>query len=241
MSPHPLSSLSARRRAIAGPLAILGLAASLTACKIDDGAQDPQSSFDYHTHYPIVLSQAPTTLDVFTADGALDAQSLANIKEFVDRYHRFGAGRIAILAPSNRRNSPAVADVRKALYGYGVRGSISVGSYPNPNGSDAAPFRLLYDGLVAKVPAPCGDFPEDLASGDNYHEWQNLPYNNFGCSTQKMLASQIDDPRDLARARANGDGDSDMRLRGIQAVRQGQDPGTSWKVQNTTIGQVGGS
>jgi pilus assembly protein CpaD len=241
MSSHPLSTGATRWRAIAGSLAVLGLAASLSACKIDDGSQDPVASFDYHAHYPIVLAQAPTTLDIFTADGTLDAQSVANIREFVDRYHRFGAGRIAILAPSNRRNSHAVADVRRALYAAGVRGSVSVGSYPNPSGSDAAPFRLLYDGVVAKVPATCGNFPDDLASGDDFHEWQNLPYNNYGCATQKMLAAQVDDPRDLARARANGESDVDMRVRAIQDVRQGQDPGTSWKVQNTTIGQVGGS
>ena len=32
-----------------------------------------------------------------------------------------------------------------------------------------------------------------------------------------------------------------LDLRAINAVRQGSDPGTSWKIQNTAIGQVGGS
>jgi pilus assembly protein CpaD len=241
MSPHPLSTRRARRRAIAGPLAVLGLAVTLTACKIDDGSQDPAASLDYHNHYPIVLSQAPTTLDIFAADSVLDDQSLANISDFVARYRRFGAGRVAILAPSNRRNSGAVGAVRKALYAYGLRGVVAVGSYPNPTRSDAAPIRLVYDGIVAKVPEACGNFPDDLGSGDNVKEWQNLPYNNFGCATQKMLAAQVDDPRDLARARAEGDSDVNMRLRAIQDVRQGQDPGTGWKVQNTSIGAVGGS
>lgn len=241
MSSHFSPQTLASWRKLAAPLAAVALAASLSACKIDDGSQDPTASLDYHDHYPIVLSEAPTSLDVFAAGGRLDEQSLANIREFVGRYHRFGSGRIAILAPSNRRNSSAVAEVRKALYAYGVRGTVSVGSYPNPNHSDAAPIRVLYDGIVAKVPATCGNFPDDLASGDNFHEWQNLPYNNFGCSTQKMLAAQVDDPRDFARARANGDSDVEMRLRAIQDVRKGQDPGTNWKIQNTQIGQVGGS
>jgi type IV pilus biogenesis protein CpaD/CtpE len=56
-----------------------------------------------------------------------------------------------------------------------------------------------------------------------------------------MLAAQIDDPRDFARARALGPSDEEMRLRAIAAVRQGQDPTTSWKVQLTPIGQVGGN
>lgn len=240
MSPHLPRKLLARRRATVAALGAIGLSIALSACKIEDGSQDPVAALDYHTRYPITLAQAPTSLDVFTADGNLDSQSLANIREFVERYHRFGAGNVTILAPANRRNSQAVAGVRSALYANGLRGSVAVGSYPNPNRSDAAPFRLIYDGIVAKVPAPCGNFPQDLASGDNYHEWLNLPYENYGCSTQKMLAAQIDDPRDLARARAIGESDVDMRLRAIQAVRRGNDPGTSWKVQNTAIGQVGG-
>lgn len=240
MSPHFPPIPHARRRAIAGVLGAVGLSLALSACKIDDGSQDPVASLDYHTRYPITLAQAPTTLDVFTADGSLDSQSLANIREFVARYHSLGAGNVTILAPANRRNSRAVAEVRGALYANGLRGQVAVGSYPNPNRSDAAPFRLIYDGIVAKVPAPCGNFPQDLASGDNYKEWDNLPYENYGCATQKMMAAQIDDPRDLARARASGDSDVDMRLRAIQAVRRGSDPGTNWKVQNTAIGQVGG-
>jgi pilus assembly protein CpaD len=80
-----------------------------------------------------------------------------------------------------------------------------------------------------------------LASGDNTKEWNNLAYENYGCATQSMLAAQIDDPRDLARARAVTEPDVEMRLRAIDDVRKGTDPGTSWKIQNTAIGQVGGS
>lgn len=241
-----MSSLSpskpfVRRRAIVGPIAALGLALTLAACQIDDGAGEQAANLDYHKRYPIVLAEAPAALDVFTADGQLDEQSLGTIRAFVERYHRFGAGKMVVLAPSNRRNGVAVVEIRKALYADGLRGQVEVGSYPNPNGSEAAPVRLLYEGIVAKVPAACGNFPDDLGSGDNYHEWQNEPYHNFGCSNQKMFAAQIDDPRDLARARAPGDSDAQMRLRAIEAVRSGSDPGTTWKIQNTNIGSVGGS
>jgi hypothetical protein len=30
-----------------------------------------------------------------------------------------------------------------------------------------------------------------------------------------------------------------MRARGIAAIRQGKDPGTTWQVQNSNIGGVG--
>ena len=99
----------------------------------------------------------------------------------------------------------------------------------------------MFATIVADVPTECGNFPTDLASGPDFKEWANLPYENYGCATQKMLAAQVDDPRDLARARAVTEPDVEMRLRAIDDVRKGQDPGTAWKVQNTAIGQVGGS
>jgi pilus assembly protein CpaD len=99
----------------------------------------------------------------------------------------------------------------------------------------------MFATIVADVPGQCGNFPTDLASGPDVREWANLPYENFGCATQKMLAAQVDDPRDLARARAVTEPDVEMRLRAIDDVRKGQDPGTTWKIQNTAIGQVGGS
>ncbi len=225
-------------------LLCLGLSAlSLSACHIEDGSGDPIAETDYHLQHPIVLTQAPTTVDIFAPTGKLDAQSAASIHAFADRYREFGAGQIAILAPSSRRGSSSVtiAEIRRELYASGVRGNVAVGSYPVAGSATAAPVRLVFQGLTAKVPTRCGKWPEDLASGDNFNEWKNLPYENFGCATQSMLAAQIDDPRDLARARAVTEPDVEMRLRAIDAVRKGNDPGTNWKIQNTAIGTVGGS
>jgi len=240
MSPHSQFSLRARWRLLAAPLIAATCAAALSACRIDDGSTDPTAALDYHDRYPIVLAEAPTTLDVFPTGGRLDEISLATIHAFVERYREFGEGRIVILAPSNHRNNWAIAEIRKALFADGMRGMVVVGSYPNLNGS-AAPVRLAFESLKAEVRAKCGNFPDDLASGDNVREWKNLPYVNYGCATQKMLAAQIDDPRDLARAREPGEPDVEMRLRAIQDVRKGVDPGTTWKVQNSAIGQLGGS
>lgn len=222
-------------------LAAAACALSLSACKTDDGALDPVGVSDYHERYPIVLAKAPTTLEVYSANGTLDSQNLAALNAFVDRYRRFGAGRIAILSPSNQRRATLVAAIRKALYDGGLRGSVAVGSYPNFDPAVVAPVRLSFPSLVATVAAKCGQFPSDLASGDDTKEWRNTPYENFGCATQKMIAAQIDDPLDVVEARPMSEPDVEMRLRAIDDVRKGTDPGTAWKVQNTAIGQVGGS
>ena len=62
---------------------------------------------------------------------------------------------------------------------------------------------------------------------------------NFGCATQAALAGQVDDPRDLVQARASSPPDEAMRLRAIEQVRKGADPGTDWKNSLTAIGTVG--
>lgn len=223
-------------------LLALGLAAiALSACKIDDGSADPIAATDYHQRYPIVLAKAPASVDLFALGGRLDDQSRASLRAFAERYRELGAGRFVVLAPSNQRRSPVVAAIRAALRADGARAAISLGSYPNPDPTLVAPFRVMFESIVAKVPARCGDYPTDLASGDDLNEWKNLPYENYGCSTQKALAAQVDDPRDLARARATTEPDVAMRLRAIGDVRQGQDPGTQWKIQNSNIGTVGGN
>ncbi len=83
-------------------------------------------------------------------------------------------------------------------------------------------------GLKAKVATPCGNWPEDLASGSSLEGWKNEPYANFGCASQAVLAAQVDDPRDFVQPRALGPSDVAMRMRAIEDVRNGKDPGTDW-------------
>ena len=221
-------------------LAIGFVALALSACKSNDAFVDPVVAADYHARYPIVLERAPSTVDVYAVDAHLDVQALAAVHQFVARYRQLGGDRIAILSPSNRRNGAAVTAIRKALYDEGLRGNVVVGSYPNYDRAQT-PVRLSFLAVTAAVEAKCGNFPSDLGSGTDTSEWANVPYENFGCPTQKMLAAQIDDPRDVAGARAVTEPDVQMRLRAIDDVRKGQDPGTAWKVQNSAIGSVGGS
>jgi pilus assembly protein CpaD len=229
-----------------GAACLTGAAAiSLAGCVSDPIETSSLMPDDYHDRHPIVLTQAPTTLDVFPVgrQGALDSASIGDIRAFAARYQNMGSGRIVILSPSvsGYGTRAAVNEVRRVLASAGLQGSIGLGSYPVGDPSLASPIRLSFRGLKAEVASRCGQWPHDLASGGTLEGWKNENYWNFGCATQSMLAAQVDDPRDLARARALGPADEDMRLRAIGNVRQGQDPGTNWKVQLTAIGQVGGN
>ncbi len=226
-----------------GWLLLASVAASpLAGCGVDYASNDGIEPGDYHQRHPIVLAQAPTMLDVYPVGAGLDSQSVANIRGFAERYRALGTGRITILAPAGQRerNSRIIDEIRRTLASTGLRGYIGVGVYPAAAAATrASPVRLIFQGLKAVVPTPCGQWPSDLASGGSIEGWKNDAYPNFGCATQSVLAAQVDDPRDFAQSRSIDPPDVNMRMRAIGDVRLGQDPGTSWKTQNTAIGQVG--
>jgi pilus assembly protein CpaD len=221
-------------------LALAGAAAcALAACGVDYASSDPGFPGDFQARHPIVLASAPTSLDVYPVGGALDARTVANLHAFAERYRRFGSGGVMIFTPGpHSSHAKAVYEIRKALSGAGLRGMVGVGSYVAPAGSGAAPIRLSFISLKAAVPTPCGQWPEDLASGSSVEGWKNEPYANYGCATQSMLAAQVDDPRDFVQSRALGPSDVQMRTRAIESVRNGQDPGTAWKTDLIPIGGV---
>jgi pilus assembly protein CpaD len=219
-------------------------ALTLAGCGTDYASTAITLPQDYKQLHPIVLAQAPTTLDVFpVGQGGLDSNSAASVRAFAARYNSRGATRLTILAPSGSRYAgrAAVDEIRRVLASSGVRGDVAVGSYPVGNGALAAPIRLSFTGLKAIVPSRCGQWPSDLASGTSTETWANGPYWNFGCATQSVLAAQVDDPRDFAVSQALGPSDEQMRLRAIGDVREGKDPGTDWKIKSSVIGAVAGS
>jgi pilus assembly protein CpaD len=234
-----------RIRNLKRALPALGLCAaalSLSGCLsgVQYASDNQLSAMDYHERHPIVLGKSATILDLFPVGGGLDELSANKLKAFAERYRAFGSGEITILAPAGDvASARVVPSIRRQLYADGLRGYVAVGSYPIQDPRLASPVRLMFQGLTAKVADKCGQWPTDLASASSIEGWKNENYPNFGCATQSALASQIDDPRDLVQARGSTPPDEAMRLRGIEQVRKGEDPGTNWKTQLTAIGTVG--
>lgn len=222
-------------------IALVGLSLSGCLGSAQYASPDPAVYADYHKRYPIQLAEAPTAVDIYPVGGRIDDASRGNIHEFVERYQKLGTGSVSILAPANQPNSGvAMTEIRKSLYAFGLRGKIYVGSYPVADSGRVHPVRLVYQGVVAQVPGHCGEWRSDLASGGSLETWQNEPAQNFACAYQSTLAAELDDPRDIVRARPSDPPDVEMRMRAIEDVRKGTDPGTTWKIQNTTIGAIGG-
>jgi pilus assembly protein CpaD len=214
-------------------------AAALAGCSVPYASSDPAFPGDFEQRHPIMVAAAAASLDLYPVGGRLDERSRANVRTFADRYGRYGSGVVMIQTPvGTNPNSIAVYEVRRALLAAGVKGRIAVGDYLPPNDGAAPPVRVSFTGLKAIVPTPCGQWPEDLASGSSVEGWKNEPYSNFGCATQSTIAAQVDDPRDFVVPRAVGPSDVAMRTRAIENVRDGQDPSTDWK--NAVLTPIGG-
>jgi pilus assembly protein CpaD len=219
----------------------LALLLPLGACGLNKVAIAPEVAYDYHERHPIVLAQTPHTIDIFPPPlgGRLDKENLLRIKEFLARYRALGQGTITVLTPTGGGDPRALRagfeKVRRVLEAEGVGRYIYVGAYPVSDSRLAAPIRLSFVGIKAKVKGPCGEWPDDLASGMSLDGWQNSTYWNFGCANQATLAAQIADPRDLVGPRGETPADVEARMRAIQKVRMGTDPGTGWaaKAQST--------
>ncbi len=223
----------------------LGLVAPLGGCGTTDRIVHASTTpDDYHARHPILIAEAKTTLDVFPATGQerLDSHTSKQVFAFGQQYRETGHGSVLILLPTGgrtgnyRRLLPAI---RSALSAGGAHAGVDVATYPVADPTLAAPVRLSFVGVKARVGDQCGQWPSDLGSGSSVDGWENKSYWNFGCATQQMIAAQTSDPRDLVTPRGEEAPDTLIRARGIDSIRKGTDPATSWTVHNSSIGSVG--
>jgi len=226
--------------------ASLCLLLPLGACGLNKVYAPPEVAFDYRDRHPVVLAEAPTTIDVFPhlAGARLDKETNLRIRDFVSRYRRFGQGTITVLAPvggADPRGLQRGAElVRSDLAAAGLGGALYLGTYPVQNANLAAPIRLSFTGVRAEVAGRCGEWPDDLASGSSLDGWQNRSFWNFGCANQATLSAQVADPRDLVTPRGETPADIETRMRAIGKVRNGVDPSTGWATKSGSISGVGG-
>lgn len=237
----------ARQALRRGKVLALVLLAPLGACGTATRVLPPPvTPHDYHDRHPVVLTESPHVVDLFPSglNGRVDYTTEGRIREFVARYRELGEGQVTMLTPvggSNGRGSALGASaVRRALASAGLHGNILVGTYPVTDPRLAAPIRLSFTSIKAKTGSRCGQWPRDLASGTSLDGWENQTYWNFGCASQATLSAQIADPRDLATPRGMTPADIEMRMRGINRVRRGDDPTTAWQLKASSISNVGG-
>jgi pilus assembly protein CpaD len=242
-SAHAARKLALPVVALARNLLPLWLLLPLAGCGTTERmiATSSIPEYDYRVRHPIVLAEEPRTLDIFVEPrtGQIDRHSAAQLREFAGLYRKFGRGAISILAPAGPGGRTPTEPVRNALFRAGAHGRTIVDRYP-AGPYLAAPVRLSFVGLKAEVADRCGQWPRDLAVGSGVKEWENKPWWNFGCAYQSAFAAQVADPRDLVAPQGETSTDTAMRTRAIESLRRGEDPGTNWRLVNSSISTVGG-
>lgn len=240
---HAMTARSSLR-----PLALLLLAAGLGACSREPQVTGSIFPTDTRERHPIVLRDAPRSLDVFVgrAGGGLDPRQAEDVRVFAAEFRAKGRGGLVAQVPTGAGRDIAARDtldgIRRALSQGGVPPRVlAVQTYPVQDPSLASPIRLTFASLQAQLPHDCGQWPEDLGISNFRKNTANEPHWNFGCATQATLAAQVADPIDLVRARDEGRVDTVKRLNAITRIREGRDPSTQYRQETPSINStVGG-
>lgn len=127
--------------------------------------------------------------------GDLSANQQADVVRFVDRYKKEGTGRLQISAPrgaaAHLNSTRSVKQVQGILAEAGIDPDAIDVTRHSGAGQLGPAVKLAYEKPVA-VPPQCGDWATNL--GENR---ERLPYNNFGCATQRNFALTVANARDI--------------------------------------------
>lgn len=240
----------APRRPVAALAAASALAGLLGACHgggpSTTGAIQPA---DYRARHPIVLADSGRSLDVFvTGTGHLDPRQAADVDAFILEFRRYGRGILVLDLPRGLPPAQAAAAERtaSALRRLAAEGGVParavvLQAYAAAAPGLAAPVRLSFQRMTAKVADQCGLWPQDLGVSDAATSLRNESHWNLGCAMQSSVASQVADPVDLVRGRPEGRIDTVRRAQDIGKLREGKDPSTTWRQdgQTSVKSQVG--
>jgi pilus assembly protein CpaD len=224
-----------RKRAFRMAAALVGLALVLGACTHTDDAVTASVPDDYRLRHPIAIQEGDQSIVVFVghARGGLSASQRADVMGLAQTWLREGTGAINVDVPADTPNAQAAADafreIQSLLSAAGVppRGIVPRHYHPDDPRQLAA-IRLNYSRISA-VAGPCGLWPEDLGpSIKNKTYFENKSYYNFGCASQRNLASMIDNPSDLVQPRSETPAYTTRRTEAFQKYRAGTTTTTSY-------------
>lgn len=232
MTENP-SHVARRTVAIALRTLVLGTAAAVLAgCYTAQEAVLDTIPNDYRQRHPIVLKEAPRTVDLFIGNrrGTLTGVQRAEVLSFAQAWWREGTGGVIIDVPSGTPNersaAAALQEVRSILAGAGVPPE-AVATRPNTAGDPRklATMRLHYPKVTADA-GPCGLWPYDL--GPTYHRehYENREYYNLGCASQRNMAAMVENPADLVQPRSEIPSYTGRRTTVLDKHHRGEASGT---------------
>jgi pilus assembly protein CpaD len=243
---HDLAA-TGRRAALLGlrGMLIAAVAATLAGCM--NTAHDVTGSVanDYRDRHPITMKEGKHTLVLFvgTGRGGLSPVQRAEVLAFAQSWKREATGGVIIDRPVGGAYERSTLDSLKEVLSIMVQAGVpntGIGIRPyHAHGNKLATLRLNYPQLKATA-GPCGLWPEDLGPTYDPKHYENKPYWNLGCASQRNLASMVANPADLVQPRAETPVYRAKRTFGIDKWRKGQSPATTYPdSQKGAISEVG--
>jgi pilus assembly protein CpaD len=233
----PEFDLTIARRCAARGLLLACVAVAIAGCKTT--ARDTTGSIptDYRARHPIAIKEKDRTLTLFVGAGrgGLTPMQRAEVLAFAQTWKREATGGVTIDRPTGTPNERAAHDTTKQilsiLAGAGIPNhGIGIKSYRPVDGQPAT-LRVRYPQMVAQA-GPCGLWPDDLGPSNDLKHFDNQPYYNLGCATQRNLASMVENPADLVQPRGESPAYTGKRSTGIDKWRKGESPATTYPDTN---------
>ncbi len=206
----------AARAAMRGA-AIVGAALFVGACTTDQPqvAGVPDVPVDYRLRHPITIRESDRTLEIFIGSnrGSLDPMQRAQVLAFAQTWRREATGGVLVDLPVGSSN-----------YRAGER--------------KLATVRITYPKITAQV-GPCGLWPKNIGPSFNSEYFENQPYWNFGCASQRNLAAMAANPADLVQPRAETPIDTTRQTTVVEKYRQGAATATQYPNSAVKISDFG--
>ncbi len=225
----------ARSRAVRLAGALAGLAVALGACTHTDQATTASIPEDYRLRHPIAIREGSASIVVFVGHGrgGLTAEQRADVLGLARSWSHEGTGVIDADLPVDTPNARPAADAMREIQSLLAAGGVPpnglvIRRYHPQDPQQLAAIRLSYPKISA-VAGPCGLWPEDLGSSSkNKGYYDNRSYYNFGCATQRNLASMVANPSDLVQPRPETPAYTERRSEAFEKYRKGTTTTTSY-------------
>jgi pilus assembly protein CpaD len=189
---------------------------------------------DYRKRHPITIKETDATVEVFVGSnrGGLNASQRADVLAFAHSWRKEATGGIVIDVPAGMANSmaaeDAVREARSILAAAGVPPyAVAVRRYAPKNRIAIATVKLNYPKVAAEA-GPCGLWPQDLGATYEIQHFENKPYWNLGCASQRNLAAMVDNPTDLVQPRGESHASAQRRSTVLDKYRKGEGTATTY-------------
>lgn len=227
-----------RRQAALRLFAAAALTSVLGGCYQTQTAKNDYP-FDYRDRHPITVREGSRQVDVFLGRnrGGLTPAQRADVLAFAQWWKREANSGIVVQVPRGGPTDRAAADSMREIHSIfaasGVPGKAVYVRQYRPEAASLVSIKIEYSKMVAEA-GPCGQWPEDLGPSMEKGYGQNRPYWNFGCASQRNLASMVDNPADLVQPRGEQPAYAARRSVALDKYRKGENPSGSY--QNSSSG-----